>query len=255
MAALKTYLKKVIPDSVLMSRERYIERKRREEFQRCAMPRDTFSRVYECGYWGQSKERGERYYSGPGSHMDEYVDSYISAVSGFLQSFGEKPDVVDLGCGDFAIGSRIRPYCGNFIAVDVVEGLIERNKKRYANDSVDFRVLDIINDDLPKGDVVFLRQVLQHLSNCEIEKVAARLPAKYRFLILTEHLPMSGSFVPNVDIMRGPDIRLTIGEEGSGVILTEPPFNMKVAKSTLLCEVLNEGSEPKSVVRTNLYEF
>ena len=119
-------------------------------------------------------------FQGLGSHESEVVNAYLSAVTGFLQSFPEKPDVVDLGCGDFAVGSRIRPYCGRYVAADFVEGLIERNKQVYESDNVDFRALDMINDDLPTGDVVFIRQVLQHLSNGEIQKVVAKLPGSYR---------------------------------------------------------------------------
>jgi SAM-dependent methyltransferase len=176
-------------------------------------------------------------------------------VNSFLLSLDKKPDVVDLGCGDFAVGSRIRPYCGKYIAADVVEGLIAQNKEKYAKDDVEFRVLDIIDDDLPEGDVVFLRQILQHLSNSDIEKVVPKLSAKYRFAILTEHLPLSDQFVPNSDKPRGANIRINIGKKGSGVILTEQPFNLKVNQNTLLCEVLSDVGARQGVIRTNLYKL
>lgn len=233
----------------------YRQQKAMKEFQSCATTKDTFTRVYERGYWGRSNDPAERYFSGSGSHESEVVNAYLSAVTGFLQSFIEKPDVVDLGCGDFAVGSRIRPYCGRYVAADFVEGLIERNKQVYESDNVDFRALDMINDDLPTGDVVFIRQVLQHLSNNEIQKVVAKLPGSYRFLILTEHLPSSGSFVANVDKESGPYIRLNFGKHGSGVVLTEPPFNLKVAKSTVLCEVFEDVDGRKGLIRTTLCEF
>ena len=255
MATWIACLKKVIPKSVLMLQRQYRRRKLREDFEHCVTAKETFSRVYEGGYWGRSKDPGEKYYSGPGTHKDEAVALYLSAVNGFLQSLAEKPDVVDLGCGDFAIGSRIRPNCGKYIAADVVEGLIARNRKRYASDNVDFRVLDIINDDLPGGEVVFLREVLQHLSNSDIEKVAAKLPEKYRYLILTESLPRADSFQMNLDKARGPDIRSTFEETGSGVVLTEPPFNLKVTESTLLCKAYADDPGRKCVISTNLYKF
>lgn len=255
MANWRAHLKTWIPDSVLKLRQRYQDRMWRNEFQRCSTARETFSRIYEAGYWGQSNAREEKFFSGTGSHASEAVASYLDAVNGFLRSLTEKPDVVDLGCGDFAIGSRIRPYCRKYVAVDVVEELLERNKQRYANDNVDFRAIDIINEDLPKGDVVLLRQVLQHLSNADIEKVAAKLPTAFRFLILTEHLPKPKCFVPNLDKPRGPGIRLSIGEEGSGIVLTEPPFNLKAAKSTRLCEVAEDFAGRRGIIRTTLYAF
>jgi SAM-dependent methyltransferase len=186
--------------------------------------------------------------------MGSSVAPYVSAACGFLQSFEEKPDVVDLGCGDFNVGSRIRPNCGKYIGVDVVEGLVKRNIEKYANENVDFRAIDITNEDLPKGDVVFIRQVLQHLSNSEIEKVVAKLPASYRFIVLTEHLPVD-SFVPNLDKPRGFQVRLELEKAASGIILTEPPFNLKVARTTTLCEAFETLGRRKGVIRTILYEL
>jgi SAM-dependent methyltransferase len=252
---IKVHLKKVIPKSVLALRWRYLKNKEKKELQRCVDAKGTFTKIYDGGYWGRSAERGDRYYSGYGSHGSEIVDSYVTAVNGFFLSLDKKPNVVDLGCGDFAVGSRIRPYCGKYIAADVVEGLINRNRERYAQDGVEFCVVDILNDDLPKGDVVFLRQVLQHLSNSDIETVVRKLTAKYHSVILTEHLPLSNGFVPNLDMARGPNIRINIGDEGSGVILTEPPFNLLVEQNTVLCEVFLEFGGRKGVVRTNLYRL
>jgi hypothetical protein len=40
-------------------------------------------------------------------------------------------------------------------------------------------------------------------------------------------LPLSDCFVPNLYKARGDDIRTNIGEDRSGAILTEPPFNPK----------------------------
>ena len=255
MGAIKSYIRKMIPKSILEWRAQYRERKRKGDFKEVLAPKDTFKRIYDRGYWGRSKERGEKYYSGSGSHGGEIVERYISAVSGFLQSLDHKPDVVDLGCGDFAVGTRLRPMCGRYVAVDVVEGLIERNKLRYGKDRVDFRVVDMINDELPDGEVVFIRQVLQHLSNSDIAQVVPKLSAKFRFLILSEHLALSDGFVPNLDQTRGPDIRIDIGKGGSGVVLTEQPFNLKVKRTTVLCEALEDISERKGVIRTILYEL
>jgi hypothetical protein len=259
MNAIKASFKKIIPDPILAFWWSHLERRLKRELARGVDAKEIFTKVYESEDWGQSEAHGDKFYSGPGSHSRKMVDCYVSAVHGFLLSLDKKPDAVDLGCGDFAVGSQIRPYCNNYIAADVVEGLINRNKERYAKDSVEFCVLDIVNDELPDGDVVFLRQVLQHLTNSDIEKVVAKLSAKYRFLILTEHLPVSDRFVPNLDKARGRDIRLYIRGKESGVVLTEHPFNLMVKQTTVLCEVFEDfmGRKGmlKSMIRTNLYEL
>ena len=149
-----------------------------------------------------------------------------------MQTFTKKPNVVDLGCGDFNIGSKLRKYCNNYIAVDIFEEIINKNKITYNNFDVDFRVLDITNDSLPESDICFLRQVLQHLSNENIEKFLRQIKGKYKFLVLTEHLPDIKSFTPNLDIITGPEIRLY---KNSGVVLTKKPFNLKPINEINIC--------------------
>ena len=191
---------------------------------------------------------------GPARIVQRLSNVYVTAVRDFLLSFDEKPDVVDLGCGDFTMGSKIRPYCDRYVACDIVEGLIRRNRARYSKD-VEFRVVDITSDQLPEGDVVFIRQVFQHLSNSDIKKVLVQVLARYRFIILSEHLPLSYKFVPNLDKPTGPKIRIDIGESGSGVILTEPPFSLRAKQNRVLCEVLQESAGCNGVIRTNLYSL
>lgn len=45
--------------------------------------------------------------------------------------------------------------------------------------------LDITLDDLPKGNVIILRQVLQHLSNFEIIKFIKKINLNYQYLLVT----------------------------------------------------------------------
>jgi hypothetical protein len=101
---------------------------------------------------------------------------------------------------------------------------------------------------LPPGDVVFIRQVLQHLSNNDIALVISKL-TQYRVLVVTEHLPPNNDFVPNVDISNGAHIRLQ-GTFSSGVVLTAPPFNLVPKHERVLCEVDGYGG----VIRTTAYE-
>jgi thiol-disulfide isomerase/thioredoxin len=209
---------------------------------------EIFTKIYKEKVWGGGDED---FYSGGGSHDSEIVKVYISELTNFISKFPNKPDVVDLGCGDFAVGSKIRHLCAKFVACDVVEPLILRNQKKFRDHDVDFLVKDIVYDDLPDGDIALLRQVLQHLSNREIGALLPKLQKKYKYLVLTEHLPSGSDFTPNLDKPVGPDIRLAIVEGGSGVVLTEPPFNL-VPKSTLEVCSIPEGH---SVINTVIYEI
>lgn len=199
---------------------------------------EIFSSVYREGRWGRSNESGWTFFSGTGSHDPAMYQPYLDAIAGLVARIGGKPDAVDLGCGDFNIGSRLRPLFGAYTACDIVPELIEVNCARFAQSDVDFRCLDLSRDPLPSAEVVMVRQVLQHLANPEIAAFVRAIEGKCRYLVVTEHWPAMSSFPPNLDKPNGADIRLTIG---SGVVLTAPPFNLQARLSERLCAVPETG--------------
>ena len=245
-SSLRKLLKSLIPSFILVARRNLLNAKECKRLESLTS-KEAFTKIYSEGLWGKSNDWG--FYSGTGSHTGEIVSAYVNAVEKFLTSFEKKPDVVDLGCGDFAVGLQIRDLCANYIACDVVEQLIICNKEKFKELNVDFRVLDITSDELPVGDIVFIRQVLQHLSNKKILAVLHKLQ-KYRYIILTEHLPDAVNFDANIDIPVGAGIRLGLGKVGSGVVLTREPFHFNPTREIVLCEVSEEGG----LIRTILYE-
>jgi hypothetical protein len=215
----------------------------RRELSRVDLRR-TFLKIYDRKFWGGPDSD---FYSGDGSHAAEVVEAYVSGIHAFLKKqFDTKPDVVDLGCGDFNIGSRIRPDCGRYVACDIVPDLVQRNQRSFADAEVDFRCVDIVNDPLPEGEIVFIRQVLQHLSNSQIAQVVAKL-GQYRWAVVTEHLP-KGEFTPNVNRQTGKGNRLGIK---SGIVLTAPPFEIRPLGEEILCAVPHE----RGVITTVAYRL
>lgn len=200
--------------------------------------------VYEQKLWG---DNGTDFYSGEGSHKPEIVNPYVEVVRSFLTSF-EKPLIVcDLGCGDFNIGKSFVKHAKKYIAVDIVETLIIRNKEKFTAENLEFHCLDIAKDNLPAGDCALVRQVLQHLSNKEVQQILEKLQA-FKYVILTEHLP-EGTFIPNKDIISGQGIRL---KKQSGIDILTSPFNFKVKAATELLSIrLKDG---KGVIVTTVFE-
>jgi len=245
--SLKNIIKVLMPNFILATLQILRAKKRDSRFKRLST-QEIFSEIYEKGLWGKSENLEHRYYSGNGTHDKNITTVYFDNVGTFLKNLPTKPNVVDLGCGDFLVGSQLRAYCNNYVACDIVPQLIEHNKKKYFDFNVDFRVLNLITDELPAGDIVFIRQVLQHLSNEHIQKLIPKLNQNYSFLFLTEHLPISKSFSPNLDMPEGPDIRINYN---SGIVLTAPPFNLKTIKEQIVCEPRITGG----VIRTMLYKL
>jgi hypothetical protein len=201
--------------------------------------------IYAMKLWGGHKTD---FYSGQGSHDPVLVNPYIEVVRSFLQSFSTPITVCDLGCGDFNVGKELVSFTKNYIAVDILPALIAHHKENFIADNLEFHCLDIATAPLPFADCAVLRQVLQHLSNAEVQRVLTAVRT-YKYLILTEHLP-EGEFEPNKDIISGQGIRL---KKQSGLEVLAAPFHLKVKKETQLLAIVL-GNQ-KGVWVTSLYEL
>ena len=204
----------------------------------------VMAQIYEEHLWGGQEFD---FYSGEGSHDKAIITPYIKEVSAFLNSFESPLIVCDVGCGDFNIGKQLLAYTQKYIAIDIVPALIERNKKKFKDDKLSFLCVDICKEDLPVADCIFVRQVLQHLSNAEIQSFLSKLKS-YKYVVLTEHVPQ-GNFVPNRDMVTSMGNRV---KKNSGVVISEHPFNFKALTSYELVQVvLKDASSIQTVVYQN----
>jgi SAM-dependent methyltransferase len=245
---LKPAVKLVTPDPLLRFARERLSRRWDAKYEGRPVE-EIFSAIYRDRRWGAGSE--EDFCSGTGSRGTAVVLPYVNAVVEFLKSRPCPPSVADLGCGDFSVGKHLLPYCGRYVACDVVPALIDNDRIKFAGLPVDFRCIDVIEDDLPDGDIVFLRQVLQHLSNAHILRVVQKLQ-RYRYLALTEHVPVDPAFPANLDKPTGGGTRLPMG---SGVVLTAAPFLLSVKSESVICNVSQSLGQHQGLVRTTLYEL
>lgn len=215
---MRQLIKAVVPKSMRSKLRRTTDSLRSTE--------SVFTEIYQKGIWGSR----DNLYSGTGSRGTA-ADQYVSTVTQFIKANGVS-SVVDLGCGDFVIGHRIAEACDRYTGVDIVKLVVDDNNRRHGSDKVSFLHLNIIEDELPDADLCLVRQVLQHLSNTQIQRILTKL-RKYRFVIITEHYPAPAEFKrPNLDKAHGSGTRVTMG---SAVCLDQPPF--EVGPLDLLLEV------------------
>ena len=201
--------------------------------------KDVFNKIYNDRKWGREK----KFYSGPGSHENELTKPYLIFVKNFLK--GKNYTVTDIGCGDFNIGKKLYPHSKKYIAIDIVEKLIELNKRKYSNSNLHFKCINVLEEKIPISDCIIIRQVLQHLDNKSIEIILKQI-YNFKFLILTEHLPKN-KFIPNIDKFTGPTIRLDTSY--SCVDLEKKPFNLKFkSKKYLIIEANNFGCIHKTII-------
>jgi len=209
---------------------------------------EVFSRIYANGLWGRNNS------SGDGSRDAWSVEPYLEMVSTWARDHEAAGlRALDLGCGDFQIGSRLFPLFGQYTAVDIVPALISMHQANPAYEKVTFRCVNAIEEELPAADVVFVRQVLQHLSNEEILHILPKL-RNFKYALISEHLPSATRFrTKNADKVHGGGIRL---KNGSGVYLEAPPFSLQCVESTLLLEVPGGPDvERDGIIQTTCYRF
>jgi SAM-dependent methyltransferase len=248
---IKALVRSVLPRRFI-ERARRIMRRRQQELNRSRTAEEVFTDIYQNNRWGGAA--GE-FCSGSGTTEAPIVSPYIAMVSelAFSEGFVGRR-FVDLGCGDFRVGRLLQRLCASYTGVDVVGPLVQMNQDKYGSETTRFLHLDIVNAALPEGDVCFLRQVLQHLSNRQIAAVLPKLAA-YQWVFITEHYPTDNGLIEaNKDKVHGGDIRLY---ENSGVYLAEPPFRLPQRALRQVLEVpgnaIEEGRDG-GVIRTFLYE-
>ena len=108
-------------------------------------------------------------------------------------------------------------------------------------------IVTFVMERLAKFKKKFVKFALRLLNKITLEEVTKKLSG-YKYIILTEHIPM-GDFTPNKDIISGQGIRL---KQNSGVNILEAPFNFKIKNQNILNEHVLENNKGRIV--TILYQ-
>lgn len=181
---------------------------------------ETFTYIYDNEMWGVNEDGSPS--SGWGSWV-EYARPYMEFLVEFMNA-NQVHSVVDVGCGDWAFSRYIHWGGINYIGIDVVKSVIERNQELFTAPNIKFVHGDILNMDLPPGDLLVCKEVLQHLTNQDISHFLTKIK-KYKHCLITNDISLgkgNGVGKRNKDIPhRGPNRPLD---------LSKPPFNVKGVK-------------------------
>ncbi|MEO5808310.1 class I SAM-dependent methyltransferase [Devosia sp.] len=244
--SIKSILRSIVPAQVKELRWKSIKAAREAGIASLPLA-GKFNEIYRRGYWGSNADGSLS--SGNGTRDQAIVGPYVASVGNYLKTVPAGVTVVDVGCGDFEVGRQIRPFTAKYIACDISTAIIEQDRSRFTDPDLEFLVLNAVEDEIPPGDVLTIRQVLQHLSNADIARIVPKLSA-FKAVIITEGVP-AGSFEANIDHRAGFSVRPI--ESHSGVDLALPPFNLRYKACRVLCEPENTGSVGR--IRTTLYEM
>ena len=213
---MKHWIKTFLANNVLIiiRRIRHLQNKN--------LPLDqVFSHIYEKKLWGGRGSKKTDFHSGGGSKYNN-SKKYENYVNNFINE-NQIKSIVDLGCGDFRVSKRIlKRFNGFYHGCDIHSPLIERNKKKFGSSNVSFSQKNIALDELPRGELCLIREVLQHLDNKNIQKILNKLSV-YKFILITECVARD-IHKYNLNIVPGHRSRALLK---SGLFIEKPPFSIK----------------------------
>jgi SAM-dependent methyltransferase len=167
--------------------------------------KDRFRLIYKAGYW-RSGTNGSL--SGTGSDEGSTVNIHKSLVN-FLKDNHIKT-ILDLPCGDWNWMSHVDLGNVNYIGADIVDAVINSNQKRFGSLNRNFKVLDILNDDLPKVDLIFVRDCFVHLEDEQIIKAIKNIAKSNSIFLATTTYPQCNLNQTPVKIDRWRQLNLEI---------------------------------------------
>jgi len=139
---------------------------------------DIYHQIYASDHWQGG--------SGPGSTADASAE-YRRIVQRLLAS-PEIRRVVDVGCGDWQVGSLLDWSGVDYTGVDVVSSVVEANQARYGAANVRFHVADARSAELPPADLLLIKDVLQHWPSADVRRFLADTLPRYPYALITNDL-------------------------------------------------------------------
>jgi SAM-dependent methyltransferase len=182
---------------------------------------EAFRQIYSGHAWGGVSRSGE-------GSSQEAAREYVGCVEAIMAKF-QVTTVLDLGCGDWEFSRQVDWGSAHYTGIDIVPDLVASLRARFGGPRVDFLEGNFLDVDLPSADLVLCKDVLQHLTNAQVQLALDRL-SSYPLALLTNDRVFYRRLgwrslwkkekigVPNEDIAPG---------GWRPLILRDPPFNLK----------------------------
>lgn len=152
----------------------------------------VFSKIYADGSWGRG--------SGPGSNPDVLAD-YRAFLERIIR-LNNIRTVVDVGCGDWQFSRFVNFGQAQYLGLDLVDSVVSANNAAYGSDRIEFKRAPADPHDIPAGDLIIMKDVLQHLPNEQIMTYREIIKTKFRYALITNSR-RKGDDPVNIDIAPG----------------------------------------------------
>lgn len=120
--------------------------------------------------------------SGPGSSLKQ-TEQVVRHLPQIFKKYTIK-SVLDVPCGDFHWMRKVDLSEIDYTGGDIVPGIIENNKQ-FSCSNIRFRKIDILNDRLPRVDLIFCRDLFVHLSFDQISRAIKNIKVSGSKYLLT----------------------------------------------------------------------
>ena len=180
--------------------------------------KSKFLYIYSTEYWKGAKESAS--VSGVGSNEDS-TNIFVNELTSFLVS-NKVESIVDAPCGDWKWMSKVNLKNISYTGCDIVPNLIESNNKKFKKHNVNFLVKDLSEDNLPKSDLIIIRDLLVHLDDKDIAKCLRNIKkTNYKYIGITNYPNLR----KNKRRMLGDYLRL--GDKWRAINFTKEPYNLQ----------------------------
>lgn len=123
--------------------------------------------------------------SGLGSYLCQ-TEAIRQQLPALIKDLGVRT-FVDAPCGDFNWMKEVNLSDVEYIGMDSLHAIVQRNKKLYTTDSRRFMWLDIVFSKIPQADMIMCRDCLVHLPFANAMQALENFRDSARYLVATTY--------------------------------------------------------------------
>jgi len=157
-------------------------------------PETIFTHIYQKNRWADGDSL-----SGTGSN-DKQTHTLVNELGPLLKNLGAT-SLLDIPCGDFHWMKNVDLTGIHYTGADIVEELVFKNQNQFGQPGLfEFIKLNVLEDPLPKADVILVRDCLVHFSYAHIQQALQNIRASGCTYLLATTFP---EHPKNTDITTG----------------------------------------------------
>ena len=189
---MKKLIGRFVPAFIKQWRNQY-HKNRYLHMMKVKPPEKVFEHIYKTKYWGDDES-----VSGAGSTFQQ-TEEVRRILPGLFKKYNVA-SFLDLPCGDFHWMVKTDLEGIDYTGADIVKDMIAENQLKYATEKVNFKVINLLTDELPDVDMMMCRDCFIHLSTDNILKGLENIKrSKIKYLLSTSYVDRT----ENSDILTG----------------------------------------------------